>query len=315
MNNLFAEDVLNGLSATPKSLPSKYFYDERGDKLFQEIMHMPEYYLTQCEYEVLAMKKDALLGRFLTGHNQFQLIELGAGDGLKTKVLLEHFLREGANFKYFPVDISENALTALTEDLQITFPELQVKSQQGEYFEAISKLKHDETSRNVVLFLGSNIGNFTEEKAVTFLSHLHASLTPGDLLLIGFDLKKDPSVILDAYNDQAGITRAFNLNLLQRINDELDANFDLGKFKHFPVYDPLSGETKSYLVSTEEQTITIDALGRSFHFSPWEAIQTEISKKYDLPAINELAARTNFEVMETHFDCKHFFMDAVWQVK
>lgn len=315
MNKIFADDVLNGLSSTPKTLPSKYFYNERGDKLFQEIMAMKEYYLTRCEFEIFSMKKEELLQRFIKEHNQFQLIELGAGSGLKTKILLRHFLEKGINFKYFPIDISANALRTLSNDLKETFPGLQVKEQQGDYFEALSRLKHDESSRNVVLFLGSNIGNFTDDKAIAFMNRLSNSLTKDDLLLIGFDLKKDPAVILDAYNDQAGITRTFNLNLLQRINDELGGNFDPDKFQHFPVYDPLTGTTKSYLVSTEEQTISLDALNISFHFKPWEVIHTEISQKYDLEAIENLAENSGFTVVEHYFDCKHYYVDSVWRVK
>lgn len=192
----FAHDVLEGLSAPQKRLPSKYFYDKEGDALFQAIMGMPEYYLTRSEYEILDMHKEVLQQLFQNGSGRFNLIEFGAGDGLKTKLLLKHFTEAGVDFKYVPIDISENVLQILTEDLQSSIPNLKVEAVCDDYFKALSQLKQTADRRNIVLFLGSNIGNFSEKEAINFLSRLAEGLNPHDMIVIGFDLKKDPEQIL-----------------------------------------------------------------------------------------------------------------------
>ncbi len=308
----FARDVLEGLSRTPKKLSSKYFYDERGDKLFQQIMRMPEYYLTDCELEIFESRKEAVLQAI--GLDHFQLLELGAGDGMKTKVLLRHFLERGVDFQYQPVDISRNVLLELEESLQAELPGLRVKSLQGDYFKVLHELHGGSGKPKVVLFLGANIGNYTLEEARNFLTAIQAELNPGDLLLIGFDLKKNPDTILNAYNDPAGITAAFNLNLLRRMNRELGANFELQDFKHWETYNPANGETKSYLVSLKDQHVFIKELNRSFHFEAWEAIDVELSKKYSLSELESLAVQAGFTVQEHFFDKKRYFVDSLWRV-
>ncbi len=308
--NQFAIDVLDGLSATPKRLSSKYFYDEIGDKLFQRIMSLDDYYLTRSEYEILSNSKKELLTIFSAKNTPFNVIEFGAGDGYKTKVLLKHFLAQKADFKYLPIDISGNVLEILETALKKELPDLKVKGIQNEYFKALDQFdKSDE--RNVVLFLGSNIGNFTGDQATAFLQGLYNSLKEGDILLIGFDLKKNPGVILNAYNDREGVTRDFNLNLLNRINHELGGNFNIDKFKHHPIYNPLTGTTTSFLVSTEQQTVKI--MDEVIHFDAWEAVHMEISQKYDLKAIEKLAKDAGFKVVDNFYDEKKYFVDAVWQ--
>lgn len=315
MDNSFAKDVKSGLLSSPKSLPSRYFYNEHGDDLFRAIMRMEEYYPTKSEFEILLMNKATLLSIFYKNNDAFQLIEFGAGDGFKTKILLRYFLAKKANFIYIPIDISANVLDILIQTLNRTFPELKVTGIRNDYFTALKKLNLKEKTRKVILFLGSNIGNFNEEEALDFLKQVGGHLSKGDLLLIGFDLKKDPGFILDAYNDRSGITRAFNLNLLKRINDELGGNFDISKFEHYPVYDPLNGEARSYLVSREKQTVNIAAPGISINFEAWEPIHMEISKKYDLPDILQLADKAGFKVCHNMYDCKHYYLDSVWELK
>ncbi len=189
----FARDVRDGLSRQPKALSSKYFYDEAGDKLFQRIMAMPEYYLTGCELEIFQTQRNDILRSL--GEEPFELIELGAGDGLKTQVLLEHFLAEGVDFVYRPIDISGHVLDLLTDTLAGRWPALEVRPVQGDYFTALSRLSSDNGRRKVVLFLGSNIGNFDQKQAAGFLRRLRSHLSPCDFTFIGFDLKKDPAVI------------------------------------------------------------------------------------------------------------------------
>ncbi|MEM6524051.1 MAG: L-histidine N(alpha)-methyltransferase [Bacteroidota bacterium] len=311
MNKEFAKDVMDGLNADPKTLPSKYFYDKKGDAIFQEIMDLDEYYLTRAEYEVFESNKSALASTFLEGADKFDLIEFGAGDGHKTRVLLKHFLEVNINFEYLPIDISGNVLEQLRSTLKTELPRLVVKPIQDDYFHALEKIEKSTNVRSIVLFLGSNIGNFKHKKAVEFLSELYSRLKVNDLLLIGFDLKKDPDVILHAYNDSKGVTRAFNLNLLDRINNELDANFDRSKFIHYPIYNPSTGTTKSFLVSTESQTVEI--LDTAVNFDAWEAIHTEVSQKYSLKDIQRLAQGSGFSVVDNFFDSKNFFVDSVWR--
>lgn len=310
----FAVDVESGLSKYPKQLSSKYFYDAVGDQLFQDIMAMPEYYLTNCEYEIFSEQKVDILEAL--GDHPFELIELGAGDGTKTKILLEHFLREQANFTYRPIDISGNVLEQLITACAQTFPQLEVEAVEGDYIEALAQIHEEHNARRkVVLFLGGNIGNFPLPQAKDFLSELARCLDPGDFLLTGFDLKKDPNVIQAAYDDPAGITAAFNLNLLHRINKELGGNFDLDQFFHWETYNPLNGEARSYIVSRINQTVKIDQLHLSVHFEAWEAIAVEVSAKYGERDIRQLAQGTGFQIKTNFTDKRQFFMDSLWELK
>lgn len=310
MNNQFAHDVLDGLNSTPKTLPSKYFYDKIGDNLFQQIMKLDEYYLTRSEYQIFDTHKNELHDLFSQDVDEFNLVEFGAGDGYKTKVLLESFVKANTKFNYVPIDISSNVLKQLEASLKKELPELSVNSISDDYFKALKKLKSSNT-REVVLFLGSNIGNFTKEKADEFLKGLYDSLKPGDMVLIGFDLKKNPRVILDAYNDSKGVTAAFNFNLLNRINNELEGNFDTDKFQHHPIYNPLTGTTSSFLVSTEDQTVEI--LDSAIKFDAWEAIHMEISQKYSLKMIKGLATEAGFKVVKNFYDDHRYYLNAVWK--
>ncbi len=307
----FGRDVREGLTQTPKRLPSKYFYDAEGDRLFQQIMRMPEYYLTDCELEILQTHKQAILDRI--GGAPFDLIELGAGDGFKTKVLLRHFLEQEADVRYEPVDISVNVLRQLEADLRRSLPDLPVRSLPGDYFEVLENVNRQNGKKKVILFMGANIGNLTAERAQSFLRRIGDNMHRGDQLLVGFDLKKDPEVILRAYDDPAGITAAFNLNLLTRINRELGGRFDLERFRHWETYDPASGATRSYLVSLTEQTVTIDALDLEVPFDAWEAINVELSLKYSLRQIEALAPATGFRVVEHYFDRRRYFVDSLWE--
>lgn len=312
----FARDVSRGLTGSPKYISSKYFYDAKGDALFQQIMELEEYYLTKAEHSIFTDQKEEILNTFRSDeNNEFNLIELGAGDGYKTKVLLRYFLDQQANFKYQPVDISSHVLETMSEYLSNEMPELQVSGLRGEYFQVLQGLKKNTNVRRIVLFLGSNVGNFTKPIATQFLYQLKNGLAPGDLVMIGFDLKKDPSKILAAYNDSKGVTRDFNLNLLTRINNELGANFNTTNFIHYPYYDPAIGECRSYLISTCAHTVNIQNLNQNVHFKAWEPIHMEISTKFDLETVQELAQTTGFSIEANFFDEDKWFVDSVWKVK
>ncbi len=303
-----AEDVYTGLQARNKYLSSKYFYDAKGDELFQRIMHLDEYYLTRKELEIFETHKKAILEEINDGE-PFRIIELGAGDGLKTKVLLKYFIEQGVDFTYTPVDISGNVLEILESNLKADIPGLNIESYEGDYFDALAEIS-ESPEKDIVFFLGSTIGNFSQEEAEVFLTDLQNYLKEGDLLFLGVDLKKDPSIILKAYNDSQGVTREFNLNLLDRINSELGADFDRDQFLHYPYYNPHTGECRSYLISKIDQVVTIGE--DEFHFREWEAIFMEISKKYDQPQLEELASASGFRRLASFLDSERWFADLLW---
>lgn len=310
----FAEDVREGLSSEPKYLQSKYFYDEVGDYLFQQIMELEEYYLTACETEIFENNKNAILDCFSNGDEVFDLIEFGAGDGMKTKILLNHFVDNNVNFNYIPIDISKSVLVSLTKDLNDSLPELVINPICDDYFHALEELNKIDYNKKIILFLGSNIGNFRGDNAIPFLKHLGADMSNKDQLFIGFDLMKDPRIILNAYNDKKGITSEFNLNLLDRINNELGGNFIRKNFIHYPSYNPITGETKSYLISLTHQTVWLERLSQSFTFEKWEPIFTEVSQKYSLKDIDHLANHSGFRVEKNFFDNKNYFVDSLWHL-
>jgi len=311
----FVEDVVRGLTARPKYLPSKYFYDKKGDQLFQEIMGLSEYYVTDVEFESLYNHKELLTNIFSDNNSSFNLIELGAGDGLKTKILLRHFVEVGSAFKYLPVDISVNILMKLKHDLKSSLPELEVVPYAGDYFKALNKLNKKENGRKILLFLGSSIGNFPGESSKGFFKGLSGFLQKDDLLLVGFDLRKDPLTILNAYNDRDGITARFNLNLLERINRELGADFVPDNFYHYPIYHPHTGEALSFLVNKIAQNIYIRDAGISIKFKMGEAVNMEVSQKYTERQIEQLAVGSGFKVVENFYDSKKYFVNSLWTLK
>jgi len=309
----FAQDILLGLNSTPKTLSSKYFYDAKGDKLFQQIMALPEYYLTRKEYEILEEQHEQILAPILSQKQPFNLVELGAGDGLKTKILLRYLTNKKVEFTYYPVDFSGSVLEELEESLANELPELSVNSIQATYRDSLKKQVWEDGRPNLILFLGANLGNFGAEEAKNIIDHLRIGTKKGDLVLLGFDLKKNPQTILNAYHDKQGVTREFNMNLLDRINQDLDADFNRESFVHWPTYNPVSGECRSYLVSLKSQKVTIGVLNQSFVFEAFESIFTEISKKYSLSEIEYLASLGGFEVQENFMDSEGYFADVLWE--
>lgn len=308
----FYHDVVQGLSAPQKYLDPKYFYDATGDALFQQIMQCHEYYLTGCEMEILSTQSDQIAQALQKYAGTFDLIELGAGDATKSMHLLQTLLDNGVDYTYFPIDISANVIHQLEKSLPEKLPGLQLHGLNGEYFHMLQQANQHTSRKKVLLFMGANIGNFSITAARSFCQQLRQYLQPGDLLLTGFDLKKHPQVILNAYNDSRGITRAFNFNLLHRINRELQADFDTTKFAHFPTYDPGTGACKSYLISLEEQVVHIgDHLTVSFAEN--ESLYMEISQKYSLEETDQLASFAGFKPVARFFDRKHWFTDCLWK--
>jgi len=308
----FRSEVLEGLSSNPKRLASKYFYDETGDRLFQQIMAMPEYYLTNCELDIFQNKTDELIKAISNINESFDLIELGAGDAMKSSFLLKDLVAKSTDFTYMPIDISGNILSVLQENMNRTIPELKIIPLEGQYFDMLDEATYISKRKKVVLFLGGNIGNMAIEEARRFCSEVRRKLNPGDLFLIGFDFKKNPHTILAAYNDSAGITASFNLNLLTRINRELHADFDVEQFQHYQTYDPISGACKSFLVSLCDQKVKIN--NHSIYFKANELIDMEISQKFSEQDVKDLAKDSGFHILTEINDSKNWFVDSIWMV-
>ncbi|TXC82135.1 L-histidine N(alpha)-methyltransferase [Luteibaculum oceani] len=300
----FELDVLQGLKATPKYLPSKYFYDHKGDELFIKIMNSPEYYLTDCEFEILSEQAKDILSPF-EGLEYFEIIELGAGNGKKTVELLRGLNTK--KFTYKPVDISSNALELLSKRLKRELPQVRCEPEQGEYFKVLESLRGKHPK--LVLFLGSNLGNMVDERAASFLGALSQVLNSGDRVLLGLDLIKSREIVLPAYNDKNGYTAAFNLNLLKRINKELLGDFQLDKFVHSPEYDEVSGLAKSYLTSTENQVVSLNKPGVQISFQKGERVFMEVSRKYNDQILKTLLTRTQLLIEERFLDSRKYFCD------
>jgi dimethylhistidine N-methyltransferase len=309
--NQFLKDVLKGLQASPKYLDSKYFYDKKGDELFQKIMASDEYYLTNSEMEIFLHQSKEIIDSVLSDEDTFDVIEFGPGDAVKSMHLVKELLERKAIAVYFPIDISKNIIGLLNQKLSKQLPDLKVHGLHGEYLHMLAQTNKLSKNKKLVLFLGANIGNFKFREMPGFCKELNGMLSKGDLILIGFDLKKNPKKILAAYNDKKGFTSEFNLNLLARINKELNADFNVNSFEHYATYDPDSGACKSFLVSLMTQDVYID--GTSIHFEKDETIFMEISQKYSVAQIDEIALQCGFTAVAYFFDKKKYFVDVLWK--
>jgi dimethylhistidine N-methyltransferase len=290
----FRDDVVAGLSAPQKFLSPKYFYDGAGSRLFARICRLPEYYLTRAEL-ALTRRHLAAIARF--AGRGCQLIEYGSGEGIKSRLLI----RAARPAVYVPIDISQDALDAAARRLAREFPGLRIHPLLGDFSRPID-IPVRRGMPSVVYFPGSTIGNLTPEEAHAFLS---MSRGIAARMLVGVDLRKDPAVLHAAYNDSRGVTAAFNLNLLARINRELGANFDLRRWRHYAFYNPAEGRIEMHLVSMGAQNV---ALGKHrFHFASGETIHTENSCKYSLDGFRELAAKAGFTSAKVWTDRRGLF--------
>jgi len=299
----FAMDVHRGLGASPKFLPCVYLYDEIGSQLFEKICRQPEYYCTRAEREIL--QKHA---RDIASHcsNPLKIVELGSGSSDKTRVLLEAFVEARMQTIYVPIDVSSEILVESAAKLRQRFPSLKVKPVAARYEDGLKTLDHSEGSV-LLVWLGSSIGNYEPETARRFLGRLSENLSSGDNLLLGVDLIKDRPTLEAAYNDRAGVTAAFNLNILARINRELGGSFDLGRFGHQAVFNAVEGRIEMYLISHCDQQVEIEALDRTVSFSEGERIHTENSHKYDPEAIASLAGTIHGSLIHQWLDSRRYF--------
>lgn len=295
-----AEDVRRGLSTQPKRFLPKYFYDELGSQLFEAICLLPEYYLTRSENEILQHYADEIVASVNRGKTT--LLEMGSGSASKTRLIIEALLRRQSELLFMPVDISASALESSSLILLQSYSQLRIEAYAADYFAALAELSKRPRGRTLALFLGSNISNFDPSEARRFLRALRTVLTTGDAHLLGADLKKDKETLEAAYNDALGVTAAFNLNVLARINRELEGEFDLRNFRHLAFYNEQAGRIEIYIESCCEQTVSIKQLEMQVQFAEGEEIHTENSYKYDLGDIAQLATQTGFKLERTWLD-------------
>lgn len=312
-----AEDVRRGLSTKPKRFLPKYFYDQLGSQLFEAICLLPEYYLTRAENEILERYSDEIVAeiegettqgpRAARPRADVALIEMGSGSASKTRLIIEALLRKQDELLFIPVDISASALDSSSRILLQSYPQLKIEAYAADYFAGLAELGKTDRARTLALFLGSNISNFDPDEALRFLRALREVLREGDALLLGADLKKDKSILEAAYNDALGVTAAFNLNVLARINRELGGDFDLRAFQHHAFYNEELGRVEIYIESLRGQTVRISKLDMEVQFGEGEQIHTENSHKYDLSDIGKLASETGFTRDRTWLDQKQQF--------
>jgi dimethylhistidine N-methyltransferase len=295
----FAEDVAAGLGASPRRLNSKYFYDAVGSALFDAITYLPEYYMTRAETDVLrewGWEIVRALG------NPVEFIELGSGSATKTRLLIEETLRVQRTLRYSPIDISAEALRAAASALVDSYPALRVSGYVGDYLSVLDTPHLQRSDKVLVMFMGSNIGNYEPADAVALLRRIAAMLKPGDGLLLGADLKKDRKDLLLAYDDPAGVTAAFNKNVLARINRELGGDFDVKNFEHVVEYEEERGGLHSYLAAMSEQSVNVGEIGLQLHFEPGDRIHTESAYKYSPQSIAQMAGSAGLSVARSWTD-------------
>jgi dimethylhistidine N-methyltransferase len=304
--NALADDVRAGLTAKNKSLPPKYFYDDLGSQLFVAICRTPEYYLTRAESEILHLYADEIAASV---EGPVRLIEPGSGSAEKTRLLIEALIARQGGLLYQPIDISPVSIEESSRELLRLYPSLHIIAYAADYFTALRAMADAPPARERTLgvFLGSNIGNFDRKEAIAFLSSVRRVLRPGDGLLVGADLKKSADVLVPAYDDPLGVTAAFNLNLLARINRELGGEFDVKKFQHRAIYNEAEGRMEIYIVSRVKQKVRIRSLDLEIDFQEGETIHTENSYKYDLKQLASLAGESGFTLTRSWFDRERRF--------
>jgi dimethylhistidine N-methyltransferase len=309
-NAEFAEDVRRGLLSNPKQLFPKYLYDSLGSRLFDAICHVDEYYPTRAENEILTSHADEMVGG-VPGCRT--LIELGSGSADKTRKIIEALLRQQNELLFIPVDISASALEKSSRALLAAYPMLRIEAYAADYLEGLAAMQPLPSGPALTLFLGSNIGNFEKAEALSFLQAIRSTMRPGDALLLGADLKKERAMLEAAYNDALGVTRAFIVNELARINRELGGDFDLWAFGLRSVYNEDDGAGEVYLESLRSQAVTISSLGMSVDFAAGEWMHMEHSYKFDLDGLARMGSQSGFALEKTWLDSKGLFSSNLFQ--
>ena len=306
----FAEEISSSLNRDSKFIHPKFFYDKKGSELFEKICLAPEYYPTRTEISILKQLQNEL-PTFLD--DDFRLVELGSGTSIKTRLLLD-VLTSQNNIEYFPIDISE-ILAESSEQLLHDYENLTITGIIDTYEGGLEFLRTYDEKKNLIIFLGSSFGNFAPIDGYKFLEKVYATMKPGDLFLIGLDLVKEKEILESAYNDSQRITAEFNLNALSRINDELDADFNLNNFSHYAIYNEKDQRIEMYLKSLNEQSVIIGKSNFELKLKNGELIHTEYSHKYRLSQIHDLLDDVGFELKHTWLDDKkHFSLSLVSKI-
>ncbi len=301
-----AVEVLNGLTERPKTLSPWLFYDQRGSQLFEEITELPEYYVTRTERQILAEHAEEIVTA-AAGGRDLSMIELGAGTATKTGLLLNAAVGLQGSVTYRPIDVSETALEEARTRLEAELPEVTVEPIVADYTEGMRQNGASHTGRKLVLYIGSSIGNFSPADALEVLRGVRAQLLPGDCLLLGTDMVKDVDTLLAAYDDAAGVTARFNLNVLVRINRELDANFNPNLFRHRARWNEEQSRIEMHLESLLAQKIALRALDMEVRFARGETIHTENSYKFTDERVVALLTRAGFKLRQQWSDPNHWF--------
>ncbi len=301
----FAFDVRNGLLSRPKSLPPRYFYDDIGSALFEEITRLPEYYLTRTEHSILQKYADEIITAARSGE-ELTVLELGAGSAEKSVVLLRALLHQQRSVRFVPIDVSWAALESAVERLAAELPRAEVVPEIMDYTESLEPIRRL-AGRKLILYIGSSIGNFEPFHAGALLRKIKSVLNKGDALLLGTDMRKPKNILIPAYDDAAGVTAAFNKNLLSRINRELDADFDVDRFRHRAIWNPGHSRIEMHLESLCRQTVAIRDLGVSILFEPGQTIHTENSYKFSPGMIRSISDNAGFTIERTWSDPQRFF--------
>ena len=301
-----AVEVFTGLTGKPKTLSPWLFYDEVGSRLFEEITELPEYYVTRTERQILAEHADEIVSA-AAGGRDLSMIELGAGTATKTGLLLKAAVRLQGSVTYYPIDVSQSALDEARSRLEAELPEVTVEPIVADYTEGMRQNSSVQSGRRLVLYIGSSIGNFSPEDAVEVLRGVRAQLSPGDCLLLGTDMVKDAQMLHEAYDDAAGVTARFNMNVLTRINRELEGNFNLRLFRHQARWNARESRVEMHLESLLAQKVAIRALDLEVRFLPGETIHTENSYKFTDESVLELLTRAGFRLRQQWSDADKWF--------
>jgi L-histidine N-alpha-methyltransferase len=297
------EDVIQGLTQTPKTLPPKYFYDDRGSELFEQICELPEYYPTRTEAWILSQYADEIAS--ITGN--CELVELGSGSSTKTRLLLDAYQKIADACRYLPIDVSGGILKNSVLQLQQQYPSFSIQGLIGTYEQGLSYLKSTSSPSRMVFFLGSSMGNFSSEECEHFLNKIVQTLNPGDYFLLGIDLQKPQEILEAAYNDIQGVTAAFNLNMLAHLNWRFQGNFDLNLFIHQAIYNQDKHQIEMYLHSQQNHLVSLDILNLKVPFLDGESILTEISRKFDLANMQQELAAQGLKTLKIWTDPKQWF--------
>ena len=296
-------DVIKGLTQTRKSLPPRYFYDERGSQLFEKICQLPEYYPTRTETAILEEYAGEIAE--LTGIGE--LVELGSGSSRKTRLLLDAYYHLGSPLRYIPIDVSEGMLSQSARCLSIDYPNLEVCGLVGTYSQGLAKLLPSSGDKRIIFFLGSSLGNFNPEECDRFFAEIKTALKSGDYFLLGIDLQKSLEVIEAAYNDSLGVTAAFNLNMLQHLNWRFQGDFELNKFKHRAFYNVSEAQIEMHLISLRSHSVRLKDLDLTVNFQEGETILTEISRKFNLNLMQKYFEDRGFKIVQSRTDSNNWF--------